>query len=128
MNFNIAAKMGLKFNDKSNSDSNRIIDDKNENNINPNKGLNYLQTDVQRMPPSPQLNINRMAYNLPDFNATYRRKSQLPGFRPKSVLKNTENILEKVKSRAKCKSPLDLLKSYFPIIVWLKNYEKKDLI
>jgi hypothetical protein len=85
---------------------------------------NHLMNSDEKPPPSPHLSINRMAYSLPNFNARFRRASQIPGARPKSM--TSEKVLEKVKPE--CKSPLDILKSLFPIIVWLSKYKKKDLL
>ncbi len=85
---------------------------------------NHHMDSDEKPPPSPHLSINRMAYSLPNFNAIFRRASQIPGARPKSM--TSEKVLEKVKPE--CKSPLDVLRTLFPIISWLSKYKKKDLL
>ncbi|XP_054156022.1 solute carrier family 26 member 6-like [Oppia nitens] len=65
-----------------------------------------------------------MAYSLPNFNARFRRSSQIPGARPKSM--TSERVLEKVKPQ--CKSPVDMLKGWFPAIGWLSKYNRQDLV
>ncbi len=78
----------------------------------------------EKPPPSPHLSINRMAYSLPNFNARFRRASQIPGARPKSM--TSEKVLGNVKPE--CKSPLDVFKSLFPIIPMIVQIYQKRFI
>ncbi|CAG2117974.1 unnamed protein product, partial [Medioppia subpectinata] len=94
------------------------------NNNNANYRSNYLAVNDGQVPPSPHLSINRMAYSLPNFNARFRRSSQIPGARPKSM--TSEKVLEKV--RPECRSPWEVIKGLFPAIGWLSKYKKEDLI
>lgn len=73
---------------------------------------------------SPQLNISRQAYTLSNFNAEFRRTSQVPGHGRSRTA--TSEMLEIVKP--KCTSPIQMLKSFLPIISWVSKYGRKDLL
>ncbi|CAG2103724.1 unnamed protein product, partial [Medioppia subpectinata] len=107
-----------------NNNHNNNINTINNNNNNANYRSNYLAVNDGQVPPSPHLSINRMAYSLPNFNARFRRSSQIPGARPKSM--TSEKVLEKV--RPECRSPWEVIKGLFPAIGWLGKYKKEDLI
>ena len=117
-------KMNGDCHNSSNGNSPSYTRNSSHNNSPNANSVNFLQVNEDSIPPSPHLSINRMAYSLPNFNARFRRSSQIPGARPKSM--TSEKVFEKV--RPECRSPIDLLKTLFPIIEWLPKYKRKDLL
>jgi hypothetical protein len=68
-------------------------------------------------PPSPSLSINRNAYNLPEFNKTYL---------PIETQKTTTEKMRKLKPDLSKKAWIRRLKSFFPIFIWLPQYNLKQ--
>jgi hypothetical protein len=69
------------------------------------------------LPPSPSLSINRNAYNLPEFNKSYL---------PIETKKSTADKMRKLKPDLSKKAWIRRLKSFFPIFIWLPQYNLKQ--
>jgi hypothetical protein len=72
---------------------------------------------LESAPPSPSMSINRIAYNVEVFNESYL---------PIETHKTTTERFKKFKPDFSKKAWIRRIKTLFPILVWLPNYDVKN--
>lgn len=86
--------------------------------MDPHGDVDGVKSYSNSMPPSPRLNINRIAYSVRDFNEEFETVEP--------IKKTLQSKVSRHFIGAFTCSPGDFIRSVFPIIDWVKNYKVKQ--